>query len=263
MDRYETLRLEEVAPELLLVTLDRPQAANALNSRMMRDLEALWTALTAAPGAVRCVVLTGAGQRAFCAGADLKERDGLDDATWVAQHEILERAWARMLDCPIPVIAAVNGAAFGGGLELALACDFAYAVEDARFGFPEVVRGIMPGAGGTQFLPRAVGERRAKEIILSGESFSAVEALEWGIVNRLCERDALLPAALTTAHTIAANAPLSVRQAKRAIHQGLQLDLASGLSYEVEAYNRLVPTADRREGVKAFNEKRKPRFTGR
>ena len=121
----------------------------------------------------------------------------------------------------------------------------------------------MPGAGGTQTLARAVGERRAKEIILTGESFSAVEALEWGIVNRLCERDALLPAALTTAHTIAANAPLSVRQAKRAIHQGLQLDLTSGLRYEVEAYNRLVPTADRREGVKAFNEKRKPRFTGR
>jgi enoyl-CoA hydratase len=263
MDRTETLRLEEVAPELLLVTLDRPQAANALNTRMMRDLEALWTRLTAMPGAVRCVVLTGAGERAFCAGADLKERDGLDDTTWVAQHEILERAWSRLLECPIPVIAAVNGAAFGGGLELALACDFAYAVRDARFGFPEVVRGIMPGAGGTQFLPRAVGERRAKEIILGGQAFGAAEALEWGIVNRLCERDALLPEALATARSICANAPLSVRQAKRAIHHGLQLDLTNGLNYEIEAYNRLVPTADRREGVRAFNEKRKPDFIGR
>jgi enoyl-CoA hydratase len=263
MDRYETLRLDAIEPELLLVTLDRPQAANALNSRMMRDLEALWTGLTAAPGAVRCVVLTGAGERAFCAGADLKERDGLDDATWVAQHEILERAWFRLLDCPIPVIAAVNGAAFGGGLELALACDFAYAVPEARFGFPEVVRGIMPGAGGTQFLPRAVGERRAKEIILGGQPFGAAEALAWGIVNRLCARGALLQEAVATARTIAGNAPLSVRQAKRAIHQGLQLDLTSGLRYEIEAYNRLVPTEDRREGVRAFNEKRIPNFTGR
>jgi enoyl-CoA hydratase len=121
----------------------------------------------------------------------------------------------------------------------------------------------MPGAGGTQFLPRAVGERRAKEIILGGQAFDAAEALEWGIVNRLCERDALLPEALATARSICANAPLSVRQAKRAIHHGLQLDLTNGLNYEIEAYNRLVPTADRREGVRAFNEKRKPDFIGR
>jgi len=263
MTTYETLRLETPEPGLLLVTLDRPQASNALNTQMGLDLEALWTGLIAAPGETRCVVLTGAGERAFCAGGDLKERHGMTDAAWVAQHEIFERAHRRLLDCPVPVIAAVNGHAFGGGLELALACDFVYAVAEARFALPEVTLGIMPGVGGTQLLPRAVGERRAKELILSGRAFSAGEAAEWGIVNRICARAALLPETLATAASICANAPISVRQAKKSIHHGLQVDLKTALMFEVEAYNRMVPTEDRLEGVRAFNEKRKPAFRGR
>jgi enoyl-CoA hydratase/carnithine racemase len=146
---------------------------------------------------------------------------------------------------------------------MALACDFAYAVPEARFALTEVTLGIMPGAGGTQLLPRAVGERRAKEIILTGRPFGAQEALDWGIVNRLVPRAELMAAALETAATIGANAPLSIRQAKKAIHHGLQMDLKNGLMFEIEAYNRLVGTEDRNEGIRAFNEKRKPVFKGR
>jgi enoyl-CoA hydratase/carnithine racemase len=146
---------------------------------------------------------------------------------------------------------------------MALACDFAYAVPEARFALTEVTLGIMPGAGGTQLLPRAVGERRAKEIILTGRPFSAQEALDWGIVNRLCPRGELLAEAMKTAATICCNAPLSIRQAKKAIHHGLQMDLKNGLMFEIEAYNRLVATEDRSEGIRAFNEKRKPVFKGR
>ena len=133
----------------------------------------------------------------------------------------------------------------------------------ARFALTEVTLGIMPGAGGTQFLPRAVGERRAKEIILTGKPFTAQEAFEWGMVNRLCEPDNAAGRALATAPTIADNAPISMRQAKHSIHYGLQMDLASGMLFEIEAYNRMVPTEDRHEGVRAFNEKRKPVFQGR
>jgi enoyl-CoA hydratase/carnithine racemase len=161
------------------------------------------------------------------------------------------------------VIAAVNGVAFGGGCEMALCCDFIYASTTATFALPEVTRGIMPGAGGTQNLPRAVGERRAKELILSGKPFTAREAHEWGMVNAVYEPTELMPRVLETARTIAANAPISVRQAKKAIHQGLQTDLVSGLLIEVQAYERMISTEDRHEGVRAFNEKRKPQFKGR
>src|SRR6266849_64378 len=262
MTEYATLSLTTPQPGLLVVTLNRPERANALNTQMGRDLEALWSGLIAAPGDTRCVILTGSGERAFCAGGDLKERHGMSDAEWVAQHEIFERQYWRLLDCPLPVIAAINGHAFAGGLEMALACDFAYAVPEARFALTEVTLGIMPGAGGTQLLPRAVGERRAKEIILTGKPFGAEDALRWGLVNRLCPAETLMQDALETAATIAANAPLSVRQAKKSIHHGLQMDLKNALLFEIEAYNRLIPTKDREEGISAYNEKRKPAFKG-
>jgi enoyl-CoA hydratase len=261
--RYETLAVETPEPHLLVVRINRPEVANAFNTQTGRDIHAVWTALTHDPGDVRCAVFTGAGERAFCAGGDLKERHGMTDEAWQRQHEIFARAYWALMDCPIPVIAAVNGHAYAGGLEMVLACDFAYAVRTARFALTEVTIGIMPGAGGTQNLPRAVGERRAKEIILTGRPFSAQEALDWGIVNRLCEPGELMPAVLDTARTIAANAPLSVRQAKKAIHYGLQMDLRTGFRFEIEAYNLLVPTEDRLEGVRSFNEKRKPVFKGR
>ena len=229
---------------------------------MAHDLLALWSGLAADPADIRCVVLTGAGERAFCAGADLKERHGMSDADWQAQHVVFERQYWALLDVPVPVVAAINGHAYAGGLEMMPACYFAYAVPQARFALTEVTLGIMPGAGGTQFLPRAVGERRAKEIILTGRPFSAEDARDWGLINRLVERATLMDEVLAAASAISQNAPLAVRQAKKAMHAGLQMDLKSGLLFEIEAYNRLVPTADRHEGIRAFNEKRKPRFTG-
>jgi len=260
---YETVLTEVRGEHLLLVTLNRPGALNAINTQMGRDLADLWTRLTAEPGQLRCVVLTGAGERAFCAGGDLKERDGMTQAEWQAQHEIFERGFVAQVECTLPVIAAVNGHAFGGGLEMALCCDFIYAVPGARFAQSEVRLGIMPGGMGTQNLPRAVGERRAKELILSAQAFSAADGLAWGLVNRLCEPAKLLEETLATAQAIADNAPLAIRQAKKSIHYGLQMDLATGYRFEIEAYNRLVDTEDRREGVCAFNEKRKPEFKGK
>jgi len=260
---YKTLEVKPYGENILVVTLNRPEVRNAINTQMGHDQLNLWSRLTAEPGQIRCVVLTGSGDRAFCAGGDLKERDGMTPAAWQAQHELFERAFVALVECTVPVIAAVNGHAFGGGLEMALCCDFAYAVPSARFALSEVSLGIMPGGMGTQNLPRAVGERCAKELILTARPFSAAEALEWGILNRLCEPGKLLDEALATAQAIAANAPLSVRQAKKSIHYGLQMDLLTGYRFEIEAYNRLVDTEDRREGVKAFNEKRKPHFKGK
>ena len=261
--QYETLLLEDRGEGLLLLILNRPEVANAMNTQMGRDLLAFFDEINAAPSQQRCIVLSGAGGRAFCAGGDLKERNGMSDEAWQDQHLLFERMIRAFIGCSVPVIGAVNGAAYAGGCELALCCDFIYAAETARFALTEVTLGIMPGAGGTQTLPRIVGERRAKEIILTGRPFTAAEAYEWGMVNRVCRPGCVVEEALETGRCIADNAPISVRQAKHAIHFGLQMDLASAMMFEIEAYNRMVPTEDRREGVRAFNEKRKPRFAGR
>ena len=259
---YDTVTLGRPAEEVIQVTLSRPAYANAMNTRMGLDLLEIFTELFAKPDSCRAVVVTGAGERAFCAGGDLKERQGMSDDQWQAQHLIFERMIRAILECPVPVIAAVNGAAYAGGCEIALGCDFIYALSSARFALTEVTIGIMPGAGGTQTLPRAVGLRRAKEILLTGRPFSAENGYEWGMVNRLCETD-VVREAVETATAIAANAPISIRQAKRSMHYGVNMSLADGMLFEIEAYNRMVPTDDRREGIASFNEKRKPVFKGR
>ena len=260
---FETLACEGVAPHVLQVTLNRPSVGNAINTQMGRDLLSLWTQLTEDAGDWRCVLLTGAGDKIFCAGGDLKERNGMTRAQWQQQHEIFERqSWA-MVDMPLPIVGALNGHAYGGGLELALCCDFIYAADTVRMALPEVGLGIMPGMGGTQNLPRAVGERRAREIILTGRPFSAQQGLDWGLVNTVCPLSELRTQALETASRIAANAPLSVRQVKKSIRYGGQMELRTAYRFEVEAYNHLVDTEDRLEGVAAFNEKRPPVFRGR
>jgi enoyl-CoA hydratase/carnithine racemase len=266
MDRdasFETIRLERAGSGQIELTLNRPERANALNTQMGRELLAVFSRLLVDPQDVRCVILTGAGQKAFCAGGDLKEREGMTDEAWRGQHAIFEQAFYALMDCPVPVIAAVNGAAFGGGCELALACDIIYAAEGARFAQTETRLGIIPGGGGTQTLTRAVGARRAKELIFAARPFTAREAFAWGMVNRVCEGSRLLEQARALAEEIAGNAPLAVRQAKRAITVGGESDLKTGLAFEIEAYNRTVTTEDRREGVAAFNEGRRPRFNGR
>jgi enoyl-CoA hydratase/carnithine racemase len=258
---YQTLLVEKRDEHILIVTLNRPQVLNALDTQMGKDKLDLWTRLAAEPGNLRCVVLTGSGSRAFCAGADLKERDGMSVEVWRAQHEIFERAFVALMELPLPVIAAVNGHAFGGGLEIALQCDFIYAAKDARLALSETRLGLMPGGCGTQNLARAAGGRRAKELVLTAQPFSAQQGYEWGVVNRVC--DNVLEEALSTARVISENGPLAVRQAKKSIHYGLQMDLLTGYRFEIEAYNQLIGTEDRREGVRAFNEKRKPKFQGK
>jgi enoyl-CoA hydratase len=263
VSQYETLLVDEPIPGVLLVTINRPEFSNAFNTQTGRDLFEVFHPLELEHRKYRCVVITGAGDKAFCAGGDLKERKTLTEEQWVLQHELFERTFRHVLNCPLPVLAAVNGAAYGGGLELLLQCDFAYASENARFALTEVSLGIMPGGGGTQTLARTVGERRAKELILTATPFSAQEALEWGVVNRLFASQDVLDKTLEAAQRIAANAPISVRQAKHSIHYGLQMDLNSGMMFELEAYQRMVTSEDRQEGILAFNEKRKPVFKGR
>ena len=260
---YETILAQPAAEHVLKVVLNRPDVGNALNTQMGHDLLDLWNRLTEDPGDVRCVVLTGAGTKIFCAGGDLKERNGMTRETWRRQHELFERGFWTLVDLPLPVIAAVNGHAYAGGLEMALSCDFIYASSAARFALTEVTLGIMPGAGGTQNLPRALGESRAKEILMTGRPFDAARALAWGLVNEVFEPEQVLAHALETAAVIAGNAPLSIRQVKKSVRYGGQMELRTAFRFEVEAYNHLVDTEDRMEGVRAFNEKRKPVWKGR
>lgn len=261
----ETILLTEPAPGVAVVAFNRPEVANALSTRMGEELTEVWTALAvrcSGEGAdLRCAILTGQG-RHFQAGADLKERNGMTDATWAAQHKIFEAMVRAQLSVPVPIIAAVNGAAMGGGCEMTLACDFAYASETARFGLPEVGLGIMPGLGGTQLLRRCAGERRAIELLTSGRQFTAAQALEYGVVNGVTAPDALMDTVLAVAAEIASRAPLSVRALKHVVREGHSLDLAAAMEMELSAYNRLFKTADRREGVASFNEKRTPAFKG-
>jgi enoyl-CoA hydratase/carnithine racemase len=245
-----------------LVTLQRPEKRNALSIDLRLELADAFRRL-GEDDSPRCIVLTGAGDKAFSAGGDLKERRGMTDEAWQAQHLVFERAARAFVACPVPVIGAVNGVAYGGGCEMALLCDFIYASEKARFALSEVTLGIMPGSAGTQTMPRAVGERRAMEIILTGTPFTAQQGYEWGLVNKVCAPEKLLEEAIATGRKIADNAPISVRQAKHSIRYGMQMDIHSGMMFEIEAYNRMVPTEDRREGVLAFNEKRKPQYKGR
>lgn len=263
MKQYDTILVDEPHPGILLVTLNRPEYSNAFNTQTGRDLYDVFHPLELEHRKYRCVVITGAGDKAFCAGGDLKERKSLTEEGWVLQHELFERTFRSMLNCPLPVLAAVNGAAFAGGLEMMMLCDFAYASRTARFALTEVSLGIMPGGAGTQTLARKAGEARAKELILTATPFSAEEALAWGVVNRLFEPGDVLAKTMEAARRIASNAPISVRQAKHSIHYGLQMDLNSGMMFELEAYQRMVTSEDRREGILAFNEKRKPVFKGK
>ena len=260
---YNTLKVNELAPYILQVTLNRPEAANAFNTEMAHEMVDLFEGLSLDMQNIRVVIITGAGERAFCAGGDLKERNGMTDSEWTAQHLVYERMTRAVIACPIPLIGAINGAAYGGGCELTAMLDFVYVAENARFAQTEVKLGIMPGAGGTQTLARAIGERRAKEVILTGKTFDARQAYAWGLANEVYPLEELIPATLEVAKIVAANAPIAVRQAKQSIHRGLQMALGDGLAFEIEAYNRTILTEDRIEGVAAFNEKRAANFKGR
>jgi enoyl-CoA hydratase len=247
---------------VVTVTLNRPEQHNAMNTAMGEDLLACFEGL-ARDAEARAIVLTGAGERAFCAGGDLKERNGMTDAAWRAQHVIFEQAAMKILRCPAPVIAAVEGFALAGGCELAILSDFIVASETAVFGVPETTLGIFPGIGGTQLLPRIVGAPLARELIFTGRRMKADEAKSAGLVNHLVPAGQARTKATEIATAIARNGPLAVRQAKKAIAYGSETDLETAMILAIEAYNATVVTEDRLEGVRAFNEKRPPRFTGR
>jgi methylglutaconyl-CoA hydratase len=259
----EDLLVERSADGVATLTLNRPGARNALSRSLNLELAACCRALADDPS-VRVVVVRGAGDQAFSAGADLKERKGVAAADTGPYVDAISGAIDAVAALPQPTIAAMNGYAFGGGLELALACDLRVALAAIQLGLTEVKLGIMPGAGGTQRLSRLVGPSRAKELILTGRRIDAARAVELGMVNQVVVDAAGLDAAVAalSAELLAA-APVSLRQAKRAIDRGLELDLADGLRLERACYDVTLVTEDRNEGLRAFAEKRPPRWLGR
>ena len=245
------------------LTLDRPDVMNALSFDTLARLGELVDQLKG-DKAVRVVILTGAGERAFCAGADLKERVGFTEEQTLAFVTRIGDTFSALAALPQPVIAAINGVAYGGGLELALACDLRVAVAGARMGLTETSLAIIPGAGGTQRLPQIVGTARAKELIFCSRRLDADEALAMGLVNRVAPQGELMSVAQELADSIAANGPLAVRAAKEAIDGGNDgLDMATALLKERQIYlDRVLPSSDRLEALAAFREKRPPQFTG-
>lgn len=246
---------------IVILTLNRPDAANAMSVDLLQDMHDALTDLQFDP-AVRVVILTGSGRKAFCAGADLKERKGMDERQVRETVHLIRTVVNQTAALPMPVIAAVNGAAFGGGTELALAADIRIAAESARMGLTETSLAIIPGAGGTQRLSRLIGVAKAKELIYTARRIEAQTALELGLVNQVVADEDLLTAALQMAGQIAKNGPLAVRQAKFAIDEGLSVDLKTGLAIEQKAYELVIPTEDRLEGLAAFAEKRPPVYKG-
>jgi enoyl-CoA hydratase/carnithine racemase len=239
------------------ITLNRPERHNALGSRLVRELgEALDGIENSAD--TRVLILTGAGERAFCSGADLKERAGMNpDERW-AHNRTINRFADRLARLQIPTIAAINGLAFGGGLEITLPCDFRLAAQSATFALPETSLGIVPGAGGTQRLPRLIGPTRAKELILTARRIEAETALQMGLVSRVVPQESLMEEALGWAREISANSPLALAYAKASID--LEATLEEGLRYETTAIRATLQSEDYRIGLEAFADKRKPEF---
>ena len=253
--RVDTVRSAQI------VTIDRPEALNALNHVVILDLVAALERANRAPGSA--IVLTGAGEKAFCAGADIAEMATMDPSA-AAEHARLGHGLADAIAAsPKVTIAAVNGYALGGGCEMALACDLRVASENAQFGLPEVGLAVIPGFGGTQRLPRIVGEPRAKQMILTGERIKADTALSWGLVNAVVPREKLLEEALRIADAISVHGPRAVALARESITRGMSMTLAEGLAFEQKAFALCFATRDQKEGMKAFLEKRKPSYEGR
>jgi enoyl-CoA hydratase/carnithine racemase len=244
------------------IVLSRPEALNAISTELAGDLVGATGKLAADP-TVRVVVLAADGDRAFCVGADLKERNGMSDAEIVAQRVVFRAAFAGLLGLPQPTVAAVHGFALGGGCELALSCDIVVADDTAVLGLPEVTIGLVPGGGGTQLALRRLGAGRAADVVLTGRRIPAAEAAAIGLVDRLVPAGSGRTAAADLAATIAGNSPVAVRAAKRALRAGWGLDYMSAMEVEDAAWRTAATSADRREGIAAFNEKRRPVWPGR
>ena len=244
-----------------VITFNRPKALNALNAALIEEFSHV-LGIVEADETVRILILTGAGDKAFVSGADINELARLNPLQAKRFSEAGHTAFFRLQHLSIPVIAAVNGYALGGGSEIALTCDFIYASENAKFGLPEITLGLIPGFGGTQRLPRLIGQNLAKELIFTGRIISAEEARQMGIVNRVCPQHSLMEEVLKTAGSIAAKGRFSLQVAKQTINKGLDVDIASGCGIEADAFALCMASVDSKEGTRAFLEKRKAEFKG-
>lgn len=261
MSQYNNL-LFEIKGHIGIITLNRPKALNALNNELLQELSNLLDVI-GADKSVQAVIITGSGEKAFVAGADIAEMQSMTAMEGRDFGKTGQAVFNKLESLPQPVIAAINGFALGGGCELAMACDIRIAAEKAKFGQPEVSLGITPGFGGTQRLPRLVGKGRAKELIYTGDIIDAGEAYRIGLVNKVVALEELMNTALVMAEKILSRAPVAVQLSKAAINEGMNMDLASGVAYEGEVFGLCFATADQKEGMTAFVEKKKANFSGK
>ncbi|BAQ09675.1 methylglutaconyl-CoA hydratase [Bacillus sp. OxB-1] len=254
--------LYEKKNNIAYVTINREEALNCFNYEALQKLQEVTNSIALDPE-VRVVIFTGAGEKAFSAGADLKERKTLNDTEVRRNVKAIRDAFNGIAELPQPTIAAVNGYALGGGFELMVACDFPIAVKEATLGLTETSWAIIPGAGGTQRLPRLIGEMKAKELIFTAKRLTAEEAYDIGLLLQVVEKENLISSCEQLAENILKNGPVAIKQAKYAINEGLNTDLRTGLAIESKAYELTIPTEDRMEALHAFSEKRKPVFSGK
>ena len=257
----QTLKFEVTTQKIGILKISRPESLNALNRQVLTELKELLTDI-GKKRELRAMIVTGEGEKAFVAGADIKEMENLSPSQAREMAVNGQALLQKFEEFPFPVIAAVNGFALGGGLELALACDFILASHKARWGLPEVTLGLIPGYGGTQRLTRVVGRATARRVAMSGEMFTAQQGYEWGLFAELCEPSDVLPKALKLAETMASRAPLAVGWVKEAINHGHDHTLGGGLKMEADLFGRTFETKDHSEGIKAFIEKRPAQFQG-
>ncbi|QED27460.1 enoyl-CoA hydratase [Microvenator marinus] len=249
--------VEKVENSIATLTIDRPDAMNSMNGALVDALKTKFLEMNTRED-VRVVILTASGDRVFCAGADLKERRGMSDEEVAQRIRDYKSAFSAIAECSKPVICALNGHAFGGGLEIALSCDIRVLAEEAQVGLTELRLGIIPGAGGTQRLARLIGASKAKEMMFRGLRLGGQDALDWGVVSHCVPRSELSTYCRSLAEEIAKAAPIAIKQAKLAVDRGIELPLQDALDFEAECYALTIPTEDRLEGLKAFAEKREP-----
>lgn len=261
---YETIKLESSPNQkgVVQLTLNRSNSMNAMNTKMALELIEVLDELKYDEN-VRVLIITGSGTKSFCAGADLKERNGMSQKEWKKQHDYFEQVTEKIRDFSYPVVGAINGYALGGGMEIALSCDIRTAAPHAGMGLPESKLGLIPGIGGTQLLPRIIPIGLAKEMLFTGKRIGAEEGKQLGIINHIFSAETLIEETVKLAGTMAANAPLSLKALKKAVNKGTETDLATGLALELEAYYRCANSEDRLEGIYAFNEKRPPQWKGK
>ncbi|MGM0451899.1 MAG: enoyl-CoA hydratase/isomerase family protein [Thermodesulfobacteriota bacterium] len=257
---YETITFNADTPVATLA-FNRPKALNALNTQLLHEVLAALDEVEANED-IRVLILTGTGEKAFVAGADIGEINELNPVAARFFSKNGHRVMDRLQKLPIPVIAAVNGFALGGGLEMALACDFIYASENAKLGLPEINLGIIPGFGGTQRLARLVGKSLAKEMIFTGKMIDAAEGAQKGLVNKVVSADELMAEVTKVAETMASKGKVALFNAKQAVNDGTNADLATGCEIETQAFSLCIASPDAREGTRAFLEKRQPEFKG-